>query len=379
MRSKIVSRGASAAIAASIQIFAACHEGSEDQPGHKIDYVVDSISLPTDGNLQKAYGDDLDGDGIVDNGLGAILTLLATAGDDLNTHAHDMIASGVFIAHVELLADDPLNDSSVQLSYMDRNRSMGVTGKLVDGAFEPVPTSTGKQPGFSDIALPVFADADPIVVPVEGLEVSLAADGTGLVRGRIPLADAQTAAFTGMSQMLLDNPLGHLPFQRLLDVDHDGTITRAEFDNNDLIKSLVYGDLTIDGADYVSLGFQIHVAPCDGGLGTCPPPTPVDSCFDRVTSPAESSVDCGGSCPLACPTPGGCKLPSDCQSNACDTNLGRCLEPTCSDGVRDGVESDIDCGGNCGPCALTKVCAADTDCMSNKCDSDIGHTGNCMP
>ncbi len=42
--------------------------------------------------------------------------------------------------------------------------------------------------------------------------------------------------------------------------------------------------------------------------------------------------------------------------------------PTCSDGIRNGSESDIDCGGGtCPRCAATKTCASRNDCISALC------------
>ena len=72
----------------------------------------------------------------------------------------------------------------------------------------------------------------------------------------------------------------------------------------------------------------------------------------------------------------GCRsIASDCQSNACIG--GACAEATCSDGVRDGLESDIDCGNTCAPCATGQACAADRDCMSNSCDNGAATLGTC--
>ncbi|MCX5744307.1 MAG: hypothetical protein NT062_17595 [Proteobacteria bacterium] len=74
-------------------------------------FVVDDVTLPIGGAQQTAFGDDLDGDGIVDNQFGRALTLLDTAGDDLNAHALDIIAAGVLASSVEIRAhaldDDP--------------------------------------------------------------------------------------------------------------------------------------------------------------------------------------------------------------------------------------------------------------------------------
>ncbi len=41
----------------------------------------------------------------------------------------------------------------------------------------------------------------------------------------------------------------------------------------------------------------------------------------------------------------------------------------CGNGVLDSDESDVDCGGSCGPCALGKTCANSTDCASGWCSS----------
>ncbi|MEM9921285.1 MAG: T9SS type A sorting domain-containing protein, partial [Bacteroidota bacterium] len=52
--------------------------------------------------------------------------------------------------------------------------------------------------------------------------------------------------------------------------------------------------------------------------------TPPPSCNDGIQNGNETGIDCGGSCP------------------AC---------PTCSDGIQNGNETGVDCGGNCAPCS----------------------------
>jgi len=42
----------------------------------------------------------------------------------------------------------------------------------------------------------------------------------------------------------------------------------------------------------------------------------------------------------------------------------------CNDGIRNGDESDIDCGGTCGACDLGFHCLGDTDCISTFCGVD---------
>jgi hypothetical protein len=41
--------------------------------------------------------------------------------------------------------------------------------------------------------------------------------------------------------------------------------------------------------------------------------------------------------------------------------------PTCSDRVKNGNETDVDCGGSCGPCANEQRCLNFTDCQSAAC------------
>ncbi len=44
----------------------------------------------------------------------------------------------------------------------------------------------------------------------------------------------------------------------------------------------------------------------------------------------------------------------------------------CANGVLDGDETDVDCGGStCGPCALDKMCLAALDCVSRDCVNNV--------
>jgi hypothetical protein len=50
--------------------------------------------------------------------------------------------------------------------------------------------------------------------------------------------------------------------------------------------------------------------------------------------------------------------------------LGRCPSgPTCSDGITNGGETDVDCGGSCPRCATGKTCTGRNDCASARCDA----------
>jgi cysteine-rich repeat protein len=43
------------------------------------------------------------------------------------------------------------------------------------------------------------------------------------------------------------------------------------------------------------------------------------------------------------------------------------VDPTCSDSVTNGDETDVDCGGSCDPCGLGKTCDTGSDCASGSC------------
>jgi hypothetical protein len=85
--------------------------------------------------------------------------------------------------------------------------------------------------------------------------------------------------------------------------------------------------------------------------GTCPI-TPVNqgsTCNDGIQNGNETGVDCGGSCP------------------AC---------PTCTDGVQNGGETGVDCGGPCPTCPTScdvgdcNTCSQST-CAQNACTAEI--------
>lgn len=117
---------------------------------------------------------------------------------------------------------------------------------------------------------------------------------------------------------------------------------------------------------------------CSGGglckMGNCVSP----QCTDGISNGNETDIDCGGSdCP-ACGTDFLCKSATDCISKVC---IGlKCKAPTCTDGVANGDETDADCGGpTCsGDCADGKKCLVGNDCVSGVCMGGMCQVPSCM-
>jgi plastocyanin len=106
-------------------------------------------------------------------------------------------------------------------------------------------------------------------------------------------------------------------------------------------------------------------AVCDG-LGNCGAAT----CGNGVIDGDESDIDCGGSCP-SCQGGMACNGPGDCTSGVCIDMI--CKYPNCFDGVHNGDETDVDCGGPCSPCPDGAGCNLGDDCESGVCEG-----GQCL-
>lgn len=90
------------------------------------------------------------------------------------------------------------------------------------------------------------------------------------------------------------------------------------------------------------------------------------SCANGILDGVESDIDCGGNC-LGCAVGLNCNVHRDCSENWCSD--GMCKKPLCNDTIKNGFESDVDCGGpSCAKCITGKQCAASSDCATNYCD-----------
>jgi hypothetical protein len=100
---------------------------------------------------------------------------------------------------------------------------------------------------------------------------------------------------------------------------------------------------------------------CQGGTAT-----------DEARNDDETDVDCGGARAPACGAGKLCNLAADCQSRICNGTPKKCVQPRPNDGVKNGSETDIDCGGpEAVACEAGKACVVGSDCDSQFCTGSV--------
>jgi hypothetical protein len=100
----------------------------------------------------------------------------------------------------------------------------------------------------------------------------------------------------------------------------------------------------------------------------------------------ETDIDCGGDACPPCALGRACKVEADCTTGSC--RAGICAarasacepvdpqNPSCADCVKDGMETDVDCGGDaCLPCGASKGCKAAADCLGGQCACGVCQEG----
>ncbi|MGE5785173.1 MAG: hypothetical protein ACM3ZE_11310, partial [Myxococcales bacterium] len=113
---------------------------------------------------------------------------------------------------------------------------------------------------------------------------------------------------------------------------------------------------------------------CNSTKGQCE----AQSCQDSRLNQDETDVDCGGkTCGATCKMGQQCAANSDCLDGRCTDK--HCAEPSCSDGVRNGLEGGIDCGAACNkPCPVNSPCKNDADCEDLVCGTSSSAALRCL-
>lgn len=100
------------------------------------------------------------------------------------------------------------------------------------------------------------------------------------------------------------------------------------------------------------------------------------SCTDGIKNGNETGVDCGGGICPPCASGQPCVVGTDCASRVCSG--GVCAVAACNDAVKNGTETDVDCGGGtCSACGAGKHCAVGNDCTSKVCTAGVCAAATC--
>ncbi|MCB9737747.1 MAG: hypothetical protein H6747_00655 [Deltaproteobacteria bacterium] len=109
------------------------------------------------------------------------------------------------------------------------------------------------------------------------------------------------------------------------------------------------------------------------GCGSESAPTPcggVDQrCCATATDACNAGLGCSAGTCIEAPFVAGaaCSAPTECESAICGGD-SLCTQSACDDGVKNGLESDVDCGGACATrCDLGATCGDDADCGKGTC------------
>jgi formylglycine-generating enzyme required for sulfatase activity len=108
----------------------------------------------------------------------------------------------------------------------------------------------------------------------------------------------------------------------------------------------------------------------DGGVGEGGEAGIPKTCNNTIRDGQETDVDCGGAECKPCVDGKACVAPSDCAGGSCTDKV--CSTANCKNNVTDGSETDSDCGGAvCPRCTIGKRCKVGTDCASATCDQSL--------
>ena len=186
-----------------------------------------------------------------------------------------------------------------------------------------------------------YFDALEALEPDARLEVAPGADPpTVYVRSRIfyrgtfvePDGDLAQVflGYTGSQPVYLESP-----FRGVFVAPYALVVVRADFTGQ-----LSAADIDVDAGETVTCEVMAAEELVSG------------LCGDGIVDPGEACDD-------------GNTTDGDGCSSACE------IETSCSDGVQNGTESDVDCGGDCSPCSDGRACNSDSDCQSGNCDNGV--------
>lgn len=111
-------------------------------------------------------------------------------------------------------------------------------------------------------------------------------------------------------------------------------------------------------------GVRDQTEACDDGNALpgdgCDAKCTVELCFVCSDDPTSSRSTCGPAC-------------NESAGQTC--YQGVCV--SCTDGIKNGLEADVDCGGGCYPCNVSRTCSSVADCATGFCVAGICCNESC--
>lgn len=267
----------------------ACTDGG-DEPGppdvttgtyHA--YVQTGWTLPHNATQAQALGQDLDGDGTIDNQAGGVIGALINLGLEIDGAAAAAFASGEVVALHRLRADDLAADASIEWRTYD---GMPATAPRFDGTDQfDVRGATGRLTGMiraghaelswgeTSVALPFFPHQTPLVAPLVQARLILDVDPdgcTGKLAGLIPSREVDQVILPQLAAEIVIHIARHPDHEftaiamQVFDRNHDGQLTVDEVLATPLTKGLFRPDTDTDGdgtADAMSFGAGFDCVP----------------------------------------------------------------------------------------------------------------------
>jgi hypothetical protein len=245
------------------------------KPGAPRRFAVDAIQYP---DKPSDFAVDLNGDGVRDNQLATILGVFAANQTDPARSVGRLLDSGELAPVIDLTSDD----QSMHLRWQDGSLETTVDGKLTKNTFASESAYKRTQPLSGFVRLPIFADSEPVKLPLVGvvLQLRLEDDGTvsGSLHGAVRIADLEALVmpeiFRAFDQMVTRFPDNHKSIVGLLDRDGDEHVSYEEFKTSPIVKPFLRADVQLFDAagrwapnpkntapDSLSLGFGFHASP----------------------------------------------------------------------------------------------------------------------
>lgn len=262
---------------ASVLSASACTTDPLEPPtGKVVDYTMTQELLPLTNTEARDHAVDLNGDGAVDNQLGMVISTLSGQGLDATKDTDKAIASGELTLHTEL--------------HYPAAESQGVALSLWSGstaASEPLLADPSALPfdfGPSELTVPISFYGEIEQLDLVGTRVVVDHADTGgftaTIAGGLRTSEVETKLAPRFAAMLDELVAaqcaggdaasgcgcrsGTDPYAWLVMFDtspKDCTVTTQEVLNNEIVKSLVMPDITIDGEQVLSIGFGVAGTP----------------------------------------------------------------------------------------------------------------------